>query len=531
VLPPAGDLDRRLKELGRRTLTRFTIMAPDGVVLADSDHDPAGMDNHASRPEMEAALAGGTGRSTRFSDTLRRRMLYLAVPVQRAGRVVAVVRAATPLTGLEAAVRSAQESLWLAGVLALGLAAAMSFVLARRIVRPLEDIRRAADRFARGDLAARAPIPPSTEPAALARTFNQMAEELDQRMRTILAQRNEQEAVLASMHEAVIAVDSRERVLNVNPAACRLLGTTVAGARGRSLPEIVRNPELAELVARVLEKAEGAEGEFVLRGESDCYLQMHGSVLRDAAGTPIGALIVLNDVTRLKRLEQARREFVANASHELKTPITSLKGYLETLADGAGTTPEEARRFLGIMSRQAERLEAIVEDLLRLSRIEHDGERGAVALAPGDVAAVLESAVQLCAPAAREKRIPLELECAPGLRAALNAPLLEQAVANLVDNAIKYSDPGKRVVVRAAAEESGVAIRVTDQGCGIEKKHLPRIFERFYRVDAARSRSLGGTGLGLAIARHIVLAHSGRIAVESTPEIGSTFSIHLPRLG
>jgi two-component system phosphate regulon sensor histidine kinase PhoR len=458
-------------------------------------------------------------------------MLYVAVPVRRDGALVAVVRTSLPLRAIDAALRAGYGSMAAGVLIVLGLGAGASFLRVGTLTRPLADMRLAADRFARGDLAARVPEPRSAELGALARALNGMAVQLDTRLREIVRQRNEQEAVLSSMVEGVVAVDDAERVLDLNQAATRLLGVEAASARGRSVQEVVRNTELQHLVAGILAEAPGpAETAFVLHGDEDRFIQAHGAVLRDPAGRRIGAVVVLNDVTRLKRLEQVRRDFVANVSHELKTPITALKGCLETLADGAVSDPDQERRFVDIMVRHADRLEAIVEDLLSLSRLEHEEERGRVPLEPAAVQPVLLAAAQTCAGRAAEKRIEVRVECPDDLRAAVNAPLLEQAVVNLIDNAVKNSEPGTAVRVSARLVEGRATIRVADQGCGIEKRHLSRIFERFYRVDQARSRTLGGTGLGLAIVKHIALVHGGQVGVESTPGAGSTFSIALPAL-
>ena len=243
----------------------------------------------------------------------------------------------------------------------------------------------------------------------------------------------------------------------------------------------------------------------------------------------MGALIVLNDVTRIRRLENVRREFVANVSHEIKTPITAIKGFVETLRDGAVGNPEDAERFLGIIENHAERLEAIIEDLLSLSRIEREAERGKIALVEGQVQDVVQMAVQVCEMSARAKEIKIECSCDKDIASKINGPLLEQAMVNLLDNAIKYSAKGSTIWVEASQTAEDIEIDVRDQGCGIEKEHLPRLFERFYRVDKARSRQLGGTGLGLAIVKHITQAHGGQVSVESIPGKGSTFSIRLPR--
>jgi two-component system, OmpR family, phosphate regulon sensor histidine kinase PhoR len=292
----------------------------------------------------------------------------------------------------------------------------------------------------------------------------------------------------------------------------------------------VRNPDLQNFVTRALASPRQMDGEIILRDNNrDRLLQVTGTTLRDLQGQAFGALIVLNDVTRLRRLEQARRDFVANVSHELKTPITSIKGFVETLLDGAMLEPENAMNFLQIIAKHADRLNEIIDDLLSLSRIEQDSEQGKITLAPARIKEVLNKAIQVCRERAAAKEITITLTCPDDLVEEINAPLLEQAVVNLIDNAVKYSPAGHPVEVEAREELGEVWILVRDQGSGIAPEHLPRLFERFYRVDAGRSRKVGGTGLGLAIVKHIAQAHEGYVTLQSVPGKGSTFFIHLPQ--
>ncbi len=264
-----------------------------------------------------------------------------------------------------------------------------------------------------------------------------------------------------------------------------------------------------------------------LHGNEEKIFQAVGSALLDADNNKIGVLAVLNDITQNRKLENIRKEFVANVSHELKTPITSIKGFVETLRDGAIKDTEKAVEFLNIVARQADRLTSIIEDILSLSRIEQEAENEEIKTSPTELKGVLESAIGNCKPGIIENNIELTLECDDNLIVNINAPLIEQAVTNLIDNAVKYS-PGGKIAITAKEIGGEVQISVADNGCGIEAEHLPRLFERFYRVDKARSRKLGGTGLGLAIVKHIVNAHHGRVGVESTPGKGSTFTIYLP---
>ncbi|MBU1909278.1 MAG: PAS domain-containing protein [Verrucomicrobia bacterium] len=391
------------------------------------------------------------------------------------------------------------------------------WVKALRLRRSLEEARRACDRWA-----------PAGETGAPGAAIARRIEQVGERLERLEQQRKEQEAVFVSMVEGVMALDEEERVININHAAARLFGVPRDKARNRHLQELARNADLQQLVTAARSGDQPVEGDITLFSGEDRHLQVHASRLRDAGGRGIGVLVVLNDVTRLRRLENLRRDFVANVSHELKTPITSIKGFIETLQDGALKSEEDARRFLEIMARQADRLNAIIEDLLHLSRVEEEAAQQDIELKEQPLHEPLQAALHCCHHKAETRQISIELKCEPGLCARINAPLLEQAVVNLLDNAIKYSAPSSPVEVEVVREEGGIAIRVRDRGCGIAVKHLPRLFERFYRVDKARSRQMGGTGLGLAIVKHIAQAHGGSVTVESTPGQGSVFGLHLP---
>jgi two-component system, OmpR family, phosphate regulon sensor histidine kinase PhoR len=522
-------VDRLCKELGRLSHTRLTVLLPGGRVVGDSSKDPARMDNHGDRPEVQQAFKGEIGISTRHSYTEEAPMMYVAAPVMDQGGVIGVVRASLPLVFIDRVLKGMYIKIALGAMGAALLAALLSLVMARRLSRPLEEMKQGAQRFAQGDLRVKMPVPPSDELASLAEALNYMAQQLDQRIRTIIRQRQEQDAVLASMVEGVMAVDNRECIITLNQAGARLLGVDPETARGRPIPEVVRHPDLQNFVTRALASPRQVDAEIIIRQDSqDRLLQLQGTTLRDLQGKAFGALIVLNDVTRLRRLEQARRDFVANVSHELKTPITSIKGFVETLLDGAWQEPETALNFLQIIARHADRLNEIIDDLLSLSRIEQDSEQGKITLAPGRLREVLGNAVQICRERAAAKDIALDFTCPEDLAGAINAPLLEQAVVNLIDNAIKYSPAAKPVQVEAHRDMGEVVILVRDQGPGIAPEHLPRLFERFYRVDAGRSRKVGGTGLGLAIVKHIAQAHGGYVTLQSAPGKGSTFFIHLP---
>ncbi len=519
-------IDRLCKDLGKLTSTRLTVILPSGKVMGDSEEDPSRMDNHGDRPEFQEALQGRVGISSRFSFTLSHDRMYVAVPLKDQDRIVGVVRASLPMTSIAQALQALYLKTTLGGLVIVLLLAVLSLIISQRISRPLEDLKRGALRFAGGDLSRRLPVPPSDELGSLAEAFNHMAEQLEDRISALIRQGQMQEAILSSMVEGVIAVDADQRLITLNRAGAQLLGVDLVAAPNLGIQELVRDSQLQSFITRTLSSREPIEGEVVMRN-GEQIIQAHGTFLRDTQGMDIGFLIVLHDVTHLRRLEMARRDFVANVSHELKTPITSIKGFVETLLAGAINEPENAQSFLQIMARQTDRINEIIDDLLSLSRIEQDAEQGRVFLTTGKIRGVLEGAIHICEAKAAAKNITVNLTCPDELRARISAPLLEQALVNLIDNAIKYSAPESAVQVEAQRDGAEVMVRVRDQGCGIEKNQLSRIFERFYRVDAGRSRKIGGTGLGLAIVKHIAQALGGRVTVESTPGQGSIFSLHL----
>lgn len=527
----AGDkdeVDRLCKELGVKARMRISVILPDGKVVGDTRESPESMYNHADRPEVVEALAGGGGKSLRYSHTLQEHEMYAARRLERDGRTLGVLRTAVSLASVDRGLRAVQGRILAGGVLTLLVVAGVTLWISRRIAQPLEQLRHGAQRFAQGQLSLRLPLADVEEIASLAESLNQMAAELDDKLRAVVQERNEREAILASMVEGVLAFDDRERLLRLNRAAGRMLDIDPERAEGRTLHELVRNVRLQRVVAEVLASGEPQADEITLQTGAGPVLEVQAAVLRNAREEKVGALVVLHDVSRLQRLERVRRDFVANVSHELRTPITSIKGYVETLIDGAAQTPEQLDRFLRIVAAQTERLGAIINDLLSLACIEEDAQRSAIPVAPGRIQPILQAAVEVCHRKASDKSITVELACDAQLEAAVNAALLEQAVVNLVDNAINYSADGQTVAVEAVRQEQKVVVRVSDRGCGIGREHLPRIFERFYRVDKARSRKLGGTGLGLAIVKHIAQAHGGQATVDSVLGEGSTFSIYLP---
>ncbi len=517
--------DSLASHIGRETATRITIIASDGRVLADTEGNPERMDNHRLRPEVQSALRGRVGSSLRFSDTVRQDFLYVAVPSKK--RLGWVVRVAVPATQFQRNVRDASNVLLLGTVMATAIAILLAAFLTRRITQPLDAMRAKLQQLERGEFGVRLEPGGDDEVGMLARTLNSAQDRLEHTIQGLTSQRNQRDAILASMVEGLLAVDADERVLLMNRSAGRLLAVESDQAEGRALVEVVRSPDLLRFVQKTREAREPVSAEIVLRERGPMWLELHGAPLGMADAAPQGAVVVFNDVTRLQKLEQARKDFVGNVSHELRTPVTSIKGFLETLLHrGALEDSDTARRFLGIIAKHTDRLSAIIDDLLYLSRLEHEGDP--VPKQTVRLASLIESAVADFTHLAEERGVRLVAHADPNACVHGDASLLRRALDNLIDNAIKYSPRESCVEVHGIAEEDAVVLRVVDEGAGIPEEHLPRISERFYRVDAGRSRELGGTGLGLAIVKHVARVHGGELHIQSVVGEGSCFDLQLP---
>ena len=523
-------IDSLCKELGRVSATRITVVLPSGIVIGDSDEDPARMENHGYRPEIKQALETGSGEQIRYSNTIQQRLMYKAIRFDIGNQLGGVIRTAIPVTFIDQALNETKIRMLIDGLIITLLSALLGLYVSRRISKPLERMKLGAQKFASGDLGRKLHIEGTTiEIDTLAEAMNEMADQLGRRIATITSQNNEQEAIFYSMVEGVIAVDSEAHIIKMNKAAGTFFNLELAQIEGRQLHTVIRSSALQEAIEEVLSNHQPVMTEIVFADIATKTAEVTATVLTGADGSRIGALIVVNDVTRIRQLEKIRRDFVANVSHELKTPVTAIRGFVETLLDGAVDNTDDAHRFLDIIKKQSDRLQAIIEDLLSLARIEQEAEDEKIELSIKPLQSVLRAAKDSCLQSAGAKNISLELSAEDTISARINPRLLEQAVINLITNAITYSQPGGAVKIKANVFGDEVAISVIDYGCGIASEHHERLFERFYRVDKARSRDQGGTGLGLAIVKHIALAHNGSVTVDSVPGEGSTFTIHLPK--
>ncbi|HEY0710176.1 MAG TPA: ATP-binding protein, partial [Polyangia bacterium] len=525
-------------ESGRASGVRVTFVAPDGRVLGDSEvpfQSLPQVENHASREEVAAALSTGRGTARRRSSTVERWMLYKAARSQATG---VVVRLALPLTELEEARKRLHWLLAGGSVLALFIAIALSVLTAQVFGRSLQTVIRAARRIAEGDLEVR--IRPETrdEIGQLGATLDHLAESLSATLRALRDERDRLGSILEAMEEGVLVVGPERAITMANPAARVLLlsgatsSTDVEARRahaqapleGRTLLETVRSTELDAIVGRTLSSGQPSSGEIAVD-----HPRARRLLVRSAPFGSPGAVVVLVDVTEIRRLEAVRKDFVANVSHELRTPVTAVRTALETArAVMAQGMPDEADRFLEIVDRHTERLTLLVRDLLDLSR----AESGNLALASGpvDVSEVAAEVLDVFREPAARRSLRLAITFPEGLPSVqADRGALVQVLTNLVENAVKYTDEGGSVTVSATSDAAAVDILVSDSGPGIPAKHLPRLFERFYRIDPGRSRDRGGTGLGLSIVKHLAEAMRGSVTVKSTPGQGSTFAVRLPR--
>jgi len=523
-----GEIQNLCKKLGEKTKTRITIILPDGSILSDSHSDPLNMENHSDRPEIIEAFNGKIQKTIRLSPTLKKKMMYIAIPFKREGTIRAVIRTSLSIDEIEKELHSLNFNITTSSLVIVIIFAVVIFILTRQIIRPLEEMKNYAELFAKGELGTR--IPPSTiyEINALSEILNNMASELDKRIKSATEQRNQIEAVLSSMEEGVLALDARKRVLTINDSAIRLLKIETDEPIGKNIQEITRKIDILRFIDKIPTARSPVEENILISDGRERILKLHGSILNYGKRDEYGVLIVLNDITRIQQLENIRKDFVSNVSHELKTPITSIKGFVETLIDGALKNKEDLKRFLDIIQKHATRLDAIIDDLLTLSRLEEEDTKDLIQFKETKIIDVVTSSMDICRMKAKEKEIAMHLNCPPNIKAEINPPLIEEALINLIDNAIKFSPNGSKIEISAREEKGEIRVKVRDYGCGIPEEHLPRLAERFYRVDKSRSRKIGGTGLGLSIVKHIIQLHAGKIHVESEMGKGSTFSIHMP---
>ena len=504
---------------------RVTVIATDGQVLADSQSEPATMENHAGRPEIRDAFAKGDGQSIRHSVTLDNNLLYYAVRYSPAGAPPLVLRFALPMQTVDQELWEFRRRLWFASLVMLIVTGLASLMISRSFAGRVERLEKFSLRVAEGDFRPIEADRTGDGLEALAVSLNETAARLDRSIRTLTEERNLSSAILGSMVEGVAVVNATERLLFANVGFAEILDLDVPPQSGSPLLEIVRQTELIEAVRSVLVGEPRVETEIVTGTLRQRFFAVTVASVRAADRS--GAVIVLHDITELRKLERVRRDFVANVSHEFKTPLTAIQGFAETLLAGAIDDPQNRLRFLEIILEHSRRLARLTDDLLKLSKM--DADRLELEIRRLSVSQFVESCIETTQRSAEEKdlRISVNLQ-QPLPDIAADRRRLAEVLQNLLDNALQYTPAGGQIMVSASADDEEITFTVSDTGIGIPQADQSRIFERFYRVDVARSREVGGTGLGLSIAKHLVEAHGGRIWVESDLGQGSQFHFTVP---
>ncbi len=526
VQGPGTWVDELVDRSGRSTETRLTVMSIDGTVVGDttaSGEALRAIENHAGRPEVREALSLGEGTDERFSSTARERQMYVAVHIRHDGRLLGVARASLSLARIEMRAYQLQRSLGVALLAVLALASGLAWWLSRPLAEPMSRILEGAQALAGGDLGRRIHEDRDDEFGQLARVLNQAASGIQEQFASAKRERARFSAVLSAMEDGLLAVDHRGIVLLANDALSR--SHDLGGSTGTHYLEVFRQAEIGALIDQVLTSGERRTAEIDLAGSGRSFVLV-GVPFPASPGEAHGAVITFNDVSERRRLDRIRRDFVANASHELRTPLTSIRGFVEALEDGGLEATETAKRFLARIRANADRMASLVDDLLELSRLESGAQPPT--LEPLDCSPVATDVVASFSKIAARKSIALQSIMAPTPRVLSDGDRLRRILEHLVDNALKYTPDGGRVTVRLTAEGEGARVSVEDTGPGISAEHLPRLFERFYRVDTARSRELGGTGLGLSIVKHLAESMGASVRVASATDQGSTFEVRLP---
>ncbi len=524
----SADTDDLANRIGQSLGVRATIINTEGVVIGDSEVDReelSKLENHITRAEVKDAIQKGFGQSKRFSTTIRKNMLYMAVPLGK-GKLAGILRLAIPLSDIEFIESKMFKTIGITIIFALFTTLIASFFVSVMISKPLYEMSTIAKRFAVGDFSRKTIVHSNDETGDLAKALNDMADQINAKVNSISSEKAKLEAVLSSMFEGIMITDGRGEILLVNPSV-RKLFLIESSPEGRKPLEVIRNNVIQEIVDKVLTKNRKIvtqEVKIDLPGEKTILINgvpiIKGNVIE-------GAVLVFHDITELKRLEEIRKDLVANVSHELRTPVSSIKGYAETLLEGKVENEDTKKEFLNIIYQDSNRLANLIDDLLDLSKIESDKMK--MEFEPVEIPPLLNRCISILEKSAKDKLIAIKSNVPGNLPKVLgDQGRLLQVLLNLLDNAIKYTPEGMSVTISAARKENVVQIDISDTGIGISEKDLPRIFERFYRVDKARSRELGGTGLGLSIVKHIVQAHNGQVWVQSTLGLGSTFSFTIP---
>lgn len=524
-----AQIDEKIKELSSRIDLRVTVIDATGTVIADSENNPALMENHSDRPEVAAALAGGNSYSVRKSTTQDRSLLYVSTPVFSQSEITGVVRVALPLDHVDAGYRKILSALLIASLLTSVVAVIFSLAFAYRYTRPLETVIHTANTIAEGDLSKRVFIKTGDELEILAHAINNLTSSLEDKVNDITAQNRKLELILQNMGDAVILLDRFGKVTTANKTARTIFGIT-GQMLGQHNIQVIGNSLLDQASQATLRLNESRiiDLKTNIHGKKRVF-QVFLAPVTSSESEITGVLGVFHDITTLQEIHDRQADFVTNASHELATPLTAIKGFAETLLDGALKQPELGEKFVRIIYDEADRMHRLIQDLLKLARLNAQEYREQIKLEEVAIAPILAAAKQDMAPRWQQKNQTVTLECDQAALTAIAHPdWLKQVIVNLLENSIKYTPLYGKILLSCWQEDRQVKIAVKDSGIGIPAKDLPLIFDRFYRVDRARARTAGGSGLGLAIVKFIVEMFGGHIEVDSRVDVGTTFTITLP---
>jgi len=523
-----ASLEKLVKVLSPKTKCRITIINTKGKVLADSEkseEDVLRMENHLYRLEVKTALGGSIGADTRYSSTLKIDMLYVALPIKEGNTTLGVLRLAVTLESVQKTLFAIRKTVLLGLLFALGLAFVLGSLMARIAIKPINRMIQVSRKFSEGDFSRRILQPSRDEIGELAVALNKMAQDIENKIKEIKTQNQKLSAIFNSMIEGVIVIAKTGYIVSINSTIEKIFGVTKDIVEGKVFLEAIRNNDIAEIINAVLKKGELLSKEITLIYPVHRIFEVSAAPIFDNDAIA-GCLVVIHDITEIRRLETVRSDFVANVSHELKTPLTSIKGFVETLLEGALDDKENNRNFLKIIQDHAERLNNLVEDLLSLSHLE--SKEITLNKKNFNLKQQLEDVISGFTSQLKKKNIELKNELPVNIFVAADKDRIEHVFINLLDNAIKFNKERGSIRIYFQEIKGGIKIIVEDSGVGIPEKDIPRIFERFYRVDKARSRELGGTGLGLSIVKHIIELHNGSVGVESTEGFGSKFWFILP---
>lgn len=521
-------LQKVLEDVSSKLQVRVTVIDVLGKVLGETSYNPSQMSNHLERPEIKEALLGGQGKETRYSSTMKVDFMYIAQPIYKDGSIIGIVRLATPLKEINGLMRSINSSMAIALIPGVILSLFLIYRISISITKPIKEIKDVAVEITQGKLDRTTNIISKDEIGQLAKAIDFMAASIKDKIYSINDKNSKMEAILSSVVNGIIAVDSSKNILFINPMAQQMLSITEADIVGRHLLEVIRNNKIDNMIRSILEDHSLEETELIINYPLERIFRLYSNAIHyPDTNKVIGIIIVIQDITEIRKLERIRSEFVANVSHELKTPLTSIKGFVETLKAGAIEDEEIAKRFLNIIEDEADRLNRLISDIMSLSELENKKVQSRVQQI--DTSSKILEVLSMLQNQASKKRISLTANITEDLSELnVDPDQFKQMLINIIENAVKYTPEGGFVELTACNSEHNVLIKIKDNGIGIPKEHIPRIFERFYRVDKARSRNVGGTGLGLAIVKHIIMQLQGKIDVHSEIGKGTEFILTIP---